>query len=91
MTYSGAFPIPNALEDHMQEQVQKQKSTRPEDVEEAPAKSGSRVADEAADTLENIEDVLDAQLDEELLADMDDVLEENAQEFVANYIQGGGE
>jgi len=67
--------------------------------------AGARVAEGATDvtnadlarktdeTLEGIDEVLDAQLDEELLSAMDEVLgtEEEARKFVAAYVQQGGE
>lgn len=42
-------------------------------------------------TLDKIDDVLDDQEEEDLLADMDSVLEENAERFVEEYVQAGGE
>lgn len=73
-----------------QQQVTKQKQQvkREVEVDEAPA------AVETADvtgTLDSIDDVLDEQLDAELLAAMDDVLEEDAAGFVANFVQEGGQ
>jgi ubiquitin-like protein Pup len=53
--------------------------------------SNSEVSESASATVAAIDDVLEDQLDEELLADIDDVLETNAQEFVENYVQEGGE
>ena len=40
---------------------------------------------------ENLENVALAEDVEDLLAEIDDVLEENAEEFVRSYIQKGGE
>ncbi len=60
------------------EQKRKQSTTRPEeavDAVAAPAKQGEK---------------LKAELDE-LLDDIDEVLEENAEEFVRSYIQKGGQ
>jgi ubiquitin-like protein Pup len=75
-----------------QERVQKQKSRRPEEAEETHAGvSNTEVSDSAADTLDSIDEVLEDQVDEELLAELDDVLEENAEQFVDNYVQQGGE
>lgn len=76
-----------------QERVQKQKSqVKGGDTEETNVDVTNQELAEATDaTLENIDDVLDAQLDEELLADMDDILEENAEEFVAGFVQDGGQ
>lgn len=75
----------------MQEQKSKVKSRREEQVEETEAVTGSAVAEAAGDTVDKIDEVLEDQLDEELLADIDDVLERNAEEFVAQYVQQGGE
>jgi ubiquitin-like protein Pup len=77
-----------------QEQVQKQKSTRTEETHNDVTNtdvSNKELAEKTDETLENIDDVLDAQFDEELLADMDGLLEENAEEFVNNYVQAGGQ
>jgi ubiquitin-like protein Pup len=78
-----------------QEQVQKQKSkTRADEShidESSTDVTNEELAQKTDETLENIDDVLDAQLDEELLADMDDILEQNAEEFVQGYVQQGGE
>ncbi len=66
--------------------------TEQEHAEETHAGGGStEVSDSAGATVAAIDEVLEDQLDEELLADIDDVLETNAQEFVENYIQQGGE
>lgn len=76
----------------MQEQKSKARTSRPQETEEtAPPARNEKVVKEADATLENIEDVLDAQLDEELLADLDDILEEDAETFVSEYVQKGGE
>lgn len=76
----------------VREQKTKQKSARPEEVEETSKDVRNEELAEATDAaLESIDDVLDAQIDEELLADMDDVLEANAEEFVQGYVQQGGE
>lgn len=75
----------------MQEQKSKVKSRREEQVEETEAVTGSAVAEAAGDTVDKIDEVLEDQLDEELLADIDDVLERNAEEFVSQYVQQGGE
>lgn len=75
-------------------QEQKNKSGRKaEETEEVKAADvrNEELAQATDDALENIDDVLADQFDEELLADMDDVLEENAELFVAEYIQKGGE
>lgn len=75
----------------VQEQKNKTASRREERVEETEAVTGSAVADAAGETVDKIDEVLEDQLDEELLADIDDVLERNAEEFVAQYVQEGGE
>ena len=77
-----------------QERVQKQKNTRPEEVEadQAPQDAtNAELAEKTDETLANIDDVLEDQADDELLADIDDVLEENAEEFVASFVQQGGQ
>ena len=65
----------------MAEREQKKKSTTPERadevVDEVPATSA---------TGEKLKAELDALLDE-----IDEVLEDNAEEFVRNYVQKGGE
>ena len=64
----------------MAEREQKKKSAPPkrdETVEEAPAKSESG-------------EKIKAELDE-LLDEIDDVLESNAEDFVKSYVQKGGE
>jgi ubiquitin-like protein Pup len=73
-----------------QEHKEKQTSKQTEEVEEVQAKD---VKNEELDA--SVEDTL-AKIDEELnmddiLDDIDDVLEENAEEFVASYVQKGGE
>jgi ubiquitin-like protein Pup len=60
------------------ETVSKSKSQRRREAIQAEAK--------AADTKEALKDELDAVLDE-----VDAVLEQNAAEFVASYVQKGGE
>jgi ubiquitin-like protein Pup len=65
----------------MAEQEQKKRGTKErstETVEEAPPASSERG------------DKLKADLDE-LLDEIDEVLEDNAEEFVRNYVQKGGE
>lgn len=78
-----------------QEQTRKQTGRRPEQGEQAETRNPDVTSEELAqavdDTLEKIDDLLEDQLDEELLADIDDVLEEDAQQFVDNYVQQGGE
>lgn len=77
-----------------QERVQKRKSGRPEETHTEVSNtevSNEELAKKTEDTLDNIDDVLADQDDEELLADLDDILEENAEEFVAGYVQQGGQ
>ncbi len=76
-----------------QEQIQKDKQSakQTEEVEETQAKD---LTNEELDA--SVEDTL-AKIDEELddldglLDEIDDVLEVNAEDFVASYIQKGGE
>ena len=56
---------------------------------QAPAKQDAEVVDEAATTTEK-GDELKAELDD-LLDEIDEVLEVNAEEFVKGFIQKGGE
>lgn len=73
-----------------QEQVQKQKGqTRAEDSNVDV--TNAELAEKTDKVVSDIDDVLEDQVDAELLADMDEVLEENAQQFVDNYVQQGGE
>jgi len=73
------------------EQVEKQSSKQTEEVEETQAKD---LKNEELDA--STEDVL-SKIDEELedldglLDEIDDVLEVNAEEFVQNYVQKGGQ
>lgn len=61
-----------------QERIQKQRVSRPTEP----------VADVSVDTTKG--EQLKADLDD-LLDEIDEVLEENAEEFVRNYVQKGGE
>lgn len=77
-----------------QERLQRQKGSRPEETHAEVSNtdvSNEELAKKTEDTLDNIDDVLADQDDEELLADLDDILEENAEEFVAGYVQQGGQ
>jgi ubiquitin-like protein Pup len=74
-----------------QEQKQKTKARSEEHVEETEAVSGSAVSEAAGETVDKIDEVLEDQLDDEILSEMDDVLESNAEEFVAAFVQQGGE
>ncbi len=55
----------------------------------APPRTEEEVADEAPSTSERGEK-LKAELDD-LLDEIDEVLEDNAEEFVRNYVQKGGQ
>lgn len=61
-----------------QQQVNKQTTTK-EEVQAAPAK-------DIQDKGQTIKDEIDSLVDE-----IDDVLEKNAEEFIANFVQLGGE
>jgi len=77
-----------------QEQVQRQKSTtRTEESqpEQAPAAANTELAAKTDQVVADIDDVLEEQLDTELLDAIDDVLEENAEQFIAEYVQQGGQ
>jgi ubiquitin-like protein Pup len=65
-----------------QEQVEKQAAAPQQQDQTAHAEAPTELSPEA----QALKDEMDAILDE-----IDTVLEENAQEFVANYIQKGGE
>jgi len=60
------------------EQKKRTPSEREEVVEEAASQAGDR------------SEVLKAELDD-ILDEIDEVLEDNAEEFVRNYVQKGGE
>ena len=72
------------------EQVEKQSSKQTEEVEEVQAKDLHNEELEASveETLAKIDEELDL---DGILDEIDDVLEINAEEFVASYIQKGGE
>jgi prokaryotic ubiquitin-like protein Pup len=63
---------------------QKRASRRDEDVEEV--ETGTDAQGDVAERHEKLSDDVDAILDE-----IDDVLEENAEEFIRGYVQKGGE
>ncbi len=62
-----------------------------EEVEEQPAKVETPAADEAANTLAGIDEVLEDNAIDSMLDEIDDVLEENAEQFVNGFVQRGGE
>ena len=65
-----------------QEQIRKSDATRESEVEAEQA-LGSEAAAERAEKLKgDLDDLLD---------EIDEVLEDNAEEFVRNYVQKGGE
>jgi ubiquitin-like protein Pup len=55
----------------------------------APARTETEVADDAPATSER-GDKIKAELDD-LMDEIDEVLEDNAEEFVRNYVQKGGQ
>lgn len=76
-----------------QEQVHKQKQqTRTEETQVSETTVDATNA-ELAQTTEETLDKIDDVLDEQLLADLDDLMgtEEEAEQMVAEYIQMGGE
>jgi ubiquitin-like protein Pup len=76
-----------------QEQVQKKKSqVSDSNIEDSSVDVTNPELDEkTSQVVDDIDDVLEEQLDLELLDAMDEVLEEDAETFVNNYIQKGGE
>lgn len=75
-------------------QVVKSKTEQTEQViDEAPAKVDTPAADEAAETVATIDEVLAETAEEfdDLLDEIEDALEENAELFVQNYVQRGGQ
>lgn len=56
---------------------------------QAPARTETAVEEEATQTSDKAE-ALKAEMDD-LLDEIDEVLEDNAEEFVRNYVQKGGE
>lgn len=75
-----------------QEQVQKQKQTgsskQDETTTEAKDLKNEELDAQVEDTLSDIDEVLAI---EDVLDEIDDILETNAEEFVNNYIQKGGQ
>lgn len=63
-----------------QERVQKQKTS-----------TSTAHTDEASTEVANVQDAELSQATEDTLANIDDLLEENAEEFVAAFVQQGGE
>ncbi|MQY08679.1 ubiquitin-like protein Pup [Actinomadura macrotermitis] len=61
---------------------QKQTERRTEEVEEAQAESTSDVQERQEKLTDDVDSILD---------EIDEVLEENAEEFVRSYVQKGGE
>ncbi|MGH3097542.1 MAG: ubiquitin-like protein Pup [Streptosporangiales bacterium] len=61
---------------------QKRTDRQHEEVEEAEVETGSDVQERQEKLTEDVDAILD---------DIDEVLEENAEEFVRQYVQKGGE
>lgn len=61
---------------------QEHKQTRPQEPDVETTDVVEETADQAGEITERIDDLLD---------EIDTVLEENAEEFVKNYVQKGGE
>ena len=72
------------MQDKKEEVVQKQQQMRDGDGEEADAKGDG--TKKMAKKGKDLKDEMDALVD-----DIDAVLEENAEEFVKNYVQRGGQ
>ena len=66
----------------MAEQERKQTTGRESEADTEAVETGAAVSDQAEEITERIDDLLD---------EIDSVLEENAEEFVKNYVQKGGE
>lgn len=73
-----------------QEKKQKTTGSSKQETEEVQAKDvkNEELEAQVEETLDAIDEVLS---DDELLDDIDDILETNAEEFVNNYVQKGGE
>ena len=80
---TGFRPFPGPMEGHMAEQ--KRKDTRPTKPAEGGG-DGAAGSPEIAKKGKKIKEDIDKLLDE-----IDDILEENAEEFVKSYVQRGGE
>lgn len=65
---------------------QQRANRRSEEVKETEAESETAPADAVKERREKLSDDVDSMLDE-----IDEVLEENAEEFVRSYVQKGGE
>ncbi|MDG4758121.1 ubiquitin-like protein Pup [Micromonospora sp. WMMD710] len=63
-------------------QSQSGKSRQGEEIEDVVTEVNPEVAERHAETTENTKDLLDV---------IDEVLEENAEEFVRGYVQKGGQ
>ncbi len=76
-----------------QEYKQKQKATaRDTSTDESVVDAtNAELAESTEDVLDSIDEALEEFDDADLLAEMDGVLEENAEQFVADYQQLGGE
>ena len=75
-----------------QERVQKQSRRQETHTEESnPGVTKNEVSEAAGEKVAEIDELLEDQVDDELLADLDDILEEDAQAFVNNYVQQGGQ
>lgn len=71
------------------EQKARSKARTGDEAREAPATDARNA--ELAESTDDVLDAIETALDEDLLADIDDVLEDNAQEFVDGFLQEGGE
>lgn len=94
MYYLGAFPylIPREMP-----VVQERKTRQKAKTEETHAEvsntdvTNAELAEVTEQVVADIDDVLEDLFDEDLLADIDDVLERDAQGFVDGFVQQGGE
>ena len=76
-----------------QKRKMKQTAKRPQEEaqETAQGARNEELAQETDAVLEAVEEALGGRDDAELLDAIDDILERNAEEFVNNYVQEGGE